>query len=154
MGGLLYQLVSQKQERRKKVPKNILIEAEIAKRVLSDLPAVNALGEQVPFNCPGCGGVLWKIDGGSSLRFRCHTGHVYTAAALMAEQTKKIEETMWVALRMFEKRKNLMITVARENKGAAARSARERAEASDIYIERIRAILQGNDKGTKSDLPT
>jgi len=77
MGGLLYQLIAQKSAERKLVPKDILIETKIAKRVLSDLPAVNALGVLVPFNCPGCGGVLWKVDKGSSMRYRCHTGHAY-----------------------------------------------------------------------------
>lgn len=154
MGGMLYELMGRKIGRRKPLPKDVLIEAEIAKRVLSDLPAVNALGDQVPFNCPNCGGVLWKVDGGLSTRYRCHTGHAYTAAALLAEQTKKIEETMWVALRMFEERRNLLTTVAQEHKGAAAKSAIERARLSDVHIERIKAILLADDKGTKSDLPT
>ncbi|MFD2147633.1 chemotaxis protein CheB [Mucilaginibacter antarcticus] len=153
MGGLLYQLVSKKAAKRKPVPKDILIESAIAERVLSDLPSVNALGDQVPFNCPNCGGVLWKVAIGAAKRYRCHTGHSYTAAALLAEQTKKLEETMWVALRMFEERKNLLTTMAVDSKGAIAKSASERAEASQVHIERIRAILLADDKGTKSDLP-
>jgi two-component system chemotaxis response regulator CheB len=60
IGGLLYQLIAKKTGKRKAIPKDILIETKIAKRVLSDLPSVNALGDQVPFNCPGCGGVLWQ----------------------------------------------------------------------------------------------
>jgi two-component system, chemotaxis family, protein-glutamate methylesterase/glutaminase len=153
MGGLLYQLMSRKFAKQKQVPKDILIEARIAKRVLSDLPSVNALGEQVPFNCPGCGGVLWKIDGSSPVRYRCHTGHAYTQSSLLAEQTMKIEETMWVALRMFEERKNLLTTIAREHSGTPSKSARERADISQIHIDRIKAILQANDKGTSKDIP-
>lgn len=146
MGHLLYRLISQKLEKRKPVPKDILIEAKIAERVLSDLPSVNALGEQVPFNCPGCGGVLWKIDKDSDLRFRCHTGHAYTAASLLAEQTRKIEETMWTALRMFEERKNLLITMTKEKKGVGSKSALERAELSQVHIDRIRAMLKSTGK--------
>jgi len=154
MGGLLYQLMNRKISKEKDIPKDILIEAKIAKRVLSDLPSVNALGEQVPFNCPGCGGVLWMIDKGASMRYRCHTGHAYTAAALLAEQTMKIEETMWVALRMFEERRNLLSTVAEQQGGAIGRSALERARESDVHIERIKAILSTDDKGTTSDMPS
>lgn len=153
MGGLLYQLVSRKIGKRTPVPKDVLIEATIAERVLSDLPSVNALGEQVPFNCPGCGGVLWKVGKTKAMRFRCHTGHAYTAPALLAEQTNKIEETMWIALRMFEERKNLLTTLAKEQKGAASRSALERADLSQIHIDRIRVILQADDKGTENDVP-
>ncbi|MEJ7778513.1 MAG: chemotaxis protein CheB [Daejeonella sp.] len=146
MGELLNKLVLKVPGKRKPVPKDILIETEIAKRVLSDLPSVNALGEQVPFNCPGCGGVLWKVDEGKSTRYRCHTGHAYTAAALVGEQTMKIEETMWVALRMFEERKNLLTTISKDQIGSAAQSAVERIKASDIHINRIKAILKANDK--------
>jgi two-component system chemotaxis response regulator CheB len=154
MGGLLYQLIGKKPEKQKaSIPADILIETKIAKRVLSDLPAVNALGDQVPFNCPGCGGVLWKIDEGSTMRYRCHTGHAYTSASLLAEQTMQIEETMWTALRMFEERRNLMITIAKEQKGAAAKSALERANISQVHIDRIKAILLADDKGTASDTP-
>jgi two-component system chemotaxis response regulator CheB len=153
MGSLLYQLILRKPGKPKAIPKDILIEATIAERVLSDLTSVNALGDQVPFNCPNCGGVLWKVDSGKSTRFRCHTGHAYTAAALLAEQTKKIEETMWVALRMFEERKNLLTTIGMESSGAVAKSATDRANISQVHIDRIRAILQSDDKGTSSDIP-
>lgn len=71
----------------------------------------------------------------------------------MAEQTNKIEETMWAALRMFEERKNLLTTVAQEQSGAVARSAQERAAASQVHIDRIRAILQTADGSTSGDVP-
>lgn len=146
MGGLLYQLLSIKVEKRKKVPKDILVESEIAKKVLSDLESVNALGDQVPFNCPGCGGVLWQVDKGESLRYRCHTGHAYTAKFLLEEQNKRIEETMWVALRMFEERKNLLTTMSKQMKGKSANTAMERAEFSQKHIDRIKSILHSDKK--------
>lgn len=153
MGGVLSELVKKKLGKSKPVPKDIRIESEIAQRILSDLPSVNALGEQVPFNCPGCGGVLWKVDSANGTRFRCHTGHAYTSITLLAEQNRKIEETMWTALRMFEERKNLLTTMAKEGTGSIARSAKERAELSDIHIQRIRRMLQADNKGTQDDIP-
>lgn len=153
MGAMLYQLIAQKLGRKVPIPKDILVEAKIAERVLSDLPSVNALGEQVPFNCPGCGGVLWKIDKDLSLRFRCHTGHAYTSASLLAEQTRKIEETMWTALRMFEERKNLLTEIGHGRKNAGSKSALERAKMSQIHIDRIRLILNTDDKESTDDMP-
>ena len=153
MGGILSKLLAKKPGKSKPVPKDILIEVEIATRVLSDLPSVNALGAQVPFNCPGCGGVLWKVDSGTNMRFRCHTGHSYTSKILLAEQTKLLDETMWTALRMFEERKNLLTTMAKEQTGAIAKSALERAKSSDVHIKRIRMILMANDKATTDDSP-
>jgi two-component system chemotaxis response regulator CheB len=153
MGGILSKVMLRKIGRRKPVPNDIQREAEIARRVLSDLDAVNSLGEQVPFNCPGCGGVLWKMNKGAALRYRCHTGHSYTAKVLLAEQTQKIEETMWTALRMFEERRNLLTTMSKGPENASSRSAKERAQLSQVHIDRIRAILMADDKGTNSDLP-
>ncbi|MGZ5222113.1 MAG: chemotaxis protein CheB [Chitinophagaceae bacterium] len=153
MGAVLAKVLNRKGLKEKKIPKDILTEAKIAERVLSDLPSVNSLGVQVPFNCPGCGGVLWKIKHGKTLRYRCHTGHAYTSAVLLAEQTKKIEETMWTALRMFEERRNLLTTIAKEQKGGIAKGAKERAEASQVHIDRIRAILLTDDKPNESDVP-
>lgn len=153
MGGLLYQLMSRELGSPKSIPEDIQIEAKIAQRVLSDLPSVNALGDQVPFNCPGCGGVLWKINDSSPIRYRCHTGHAYTESSLLAEQTMKIEETMWTALRMFEERKNLLNTMARAHGGAMAKSALQRAELSQVHIDRIKAILKSNDAGTSKEVP-
>jgi two-component system chemotaxis response regulator CheB len=146
MGALLSSLAQKRRGKRIHVPRDIVIEAKIAERVLSDLPSVEALGTQVPFNCPGCGGVLWEIVEGTALRYRCHTGHSYTAAVLLAEQTAKIEETLWVALRMFEERRNLLSTIAKTKTGPHARSAAERAEESVAHIERIRALLRVTDK--------
>jgi len=146
MGGLLYQLLAQKTEKRKPVPKDILVESEIAKNVLSDLASVNALGDQVPFNCPGCGGVLWQIDKADSLRYRCHTGHAYSAKSLLEEQNIRIEETMWVALRMFEERKNLLTTMSKQMTGKSSNTALERAKFSQIHIDRIKSILHSKEE--------
>jgi two-component system chemotaxis response regulator CheB len=155
MGPILVQLVAEKlPSERINVPQDILTEAKIAERISSDLEAVNSLGEQVPFNCPGCGGVLWKIGTGKEMRYRCHTGHAYTYKSLLAEQTSKIEETMWTALRMFEERRNLLTTYAKTQTGASARSALERSQLSQVHIDRIRSILVADDKGTPSDQPS
>lgn len=153
IGGVLSILMTREPKKQPAIPEDILKEVKIAERVLSDLPSVNSLGEQVPFNCPGCGGVLWKMDKGPGLRYRCHTGHAYTATTLLTEQTMKIEETMWIALRMFEERKNLLTTIAKEKKGAVAKSANERAKMSQVHIDRIRAILLTDDKSSISDSP-
>ena len=154
MGPLLYQLIPRKLRKSVPVPSDVSTEAKIAERVLSDLASVNNVGDQVPFNCPGCGGVLWKVEKDSNSRFRCHTGHAYTEASLLAEQTKKIEETMWTALRMFEERKNLLTDMARGKKGVGSQSALERAKMSQVHIDRIRAILKTANSESGDDMPT
>lgn len=146
IGELLTRIVLQPVRKSPAVPADIASEALIAERVVSDVSAVEHLGEQVPFNCPNCNGVLWKMKQGGMLRYRCHTGHAFTAAVLLTEQTKQIEETLWVALRMFEERKNLLNTMAQPRGGGFDRSAGERAKESQVHIERIRSILLSSGK--------
>lgn len=140
MGALLTGLVSRRKRKRTAIPEDIAVEAVIAERVLSDLESVEELGDQAPFNCPGCGGVLWQLKKGKLLRYRCHTGHSYTAATLMAEQRAKMEETLWIALRMFEENRNLLIRMGAQ--GEASPSHVERVEQAQVHIERIRAMLR------------
>jgi len=56
-------------------------------------------GELSPFTCPDCSGVLTKLKEGNRLRFRCHTGHAFTADSLLAALTENIEESLWNAIR-------------------------------------------------------
>jgi two-component system, chemotaxis family, protein-glutamate methylesterase/glutaminase len=140
MGPLLDQLTREAVGTGKPIPEDVKTEAIIAERVLSDVSAVNSLGDLVPYNCPNCGGVLWNMKGSATDRFRCHTGHSFTAAALLASQTEKIEETLWIALRMFEERHNLLNAMGAKT-SAAGTSTRARAREAKVHIERIRAIL-------------
>ena len=142
MGALLPRLVSQRPGRRQAVPSDVRTEAAIAERVSSDVAQVNGLGDQVPYNCPGCGGVLWEMDSAGKKRYRCHTGHSYTAATLLASQSEKIEEILWISLRMLEERKNLLTSMTeRARTEGLQRSTRQRAKENQGYIDRIRGLL-------------
>lgn len=142
MGPLLEEYAKRHPENGESIPEAIRIEAEIAERVLSDVAQVSGLGSQVPYNCPNCGGVLWEMTGSEEARFRCHTGHSFTTKALLTSQTEKIEETLWVSLRMSEERKNLLSNLAKTEKfESLRRSYAEQVKATQVHIERIRAML-------------
>lgn len=149
MGGLLAKLVNGRARRRKPVPRHVAIEAAIAERVLSDVDAVEALGDQVPYNCPSCGGVLWEMSLKGVRRYRCHTGHAFTDPALLVAQTEKIEETLWVSLRMLEERRNLLNSMQGRSAGAG-RSPAQRAKETEVHIERIRRMLTTSAKVTNA----
>ncbi|CAA9391616.1 MAG: Protein-glutamate methylesterase [uncultured Pyrinomonadaceae bacterium] len=59
-------------------------------------------GELSPFTCPDCHGVLSKIKDGKRSRFRCHTGHAFSADALLATVTENIEDSLYNAMRGVE----------------------------------------------------
>jgi two-component system, chemotaxis family, protein-glutamate methylesterase/glutaminase len=146
MGALLAKLLERPARKDRAIPSDVAIEARIAERVLSDLPSVEGVGDQVPFNWPGCGGLLWEVAEGKLLRYRCHTGHAYTSSVLLAEQTAKIEETLWIALRMFEERRNLLTTVSDRNGRGFSASATARAKESEVHIDRIRTMLRSSEQ--------
>jgi two-component system chemotaxis response regulator CheB len=141
MGALLDRLVRAPVPKSKPAPEDVAVEALIAERVVSDVHAANRLGEQVPYNCPDCGGVLWQMSQPKSLRYRCHVGHAFTAASLLQTQSEKIEETLWVTLRMLEERRNLATSMIASIPSALSSGAEARAREADVHIKRIREIL-------------
>jgi two-component system chemotaxis response regulator CheB len=152
MGALLERLVAESPGEPKPVPGDIKAEALIAERVLSDVKGVSGLGDQVPYNCPNCGGVLWELAASKADRYRCHTGHSFTAVSLLTSQTEKIEETLWVSLRMFEERKNLLNAMAKTEKHQSTQQTyAEQAKGTEVHINRIRAMLMAPQPHAETD---
>jgi two-component system, chemotaxis family, protein-glutamate methylesterase/glutaminase len=142
MGEVVMTLINRRQEKRSRIPQDIRIEAHIAERVLSDVTQVEGLGTHVPYNCPNCGGVLWEMNARGVKRYRCHTGHSFTSTALLTAQSEKIEEALWISMRMFEERKNLFSRMLRGDiSPAMKRMYAQRQKENQIHIERIRSIL-------------
>ena len=75
IGARLDRLAHVRPRKTRPLPDNVKLEALIAERVLSDVHAVNELDTQVPYNGPGCGGVLWQVEKSRTTRYRCHVGH-------------------------------------------------------------------------------
>ena len=46
------------------------------------------------FVCPECGGSLWEVDEAGLKRYRCFTGHGFTADSLLSAQNGKLEEAL------------------------------------------------------------
>lgn len=59
-------------------------------------------GDLTPFTCPDCHGVLVKLTDGERARFRCHTGHAFSADSLLATVTEDIEDSLYNAIRGIE----------------------------------------------------
>lgn len=63
---------------------------------------VPQFGELTPYTCPDCHGVLSSIKEGMRVRYRCHTGHAFSADTLLQALTENIEQSMWSAIRGME----------------------------------------------------
>ncbi|MDQ2769504.1 MAG: chemotaxis protein CheB [Bacteroidota bacterium] len=123
------------------IPADLRLEAAIAERVVGDAEAAAQLGHLVPLTCPDCGGTLWEVAHGKVQRFRCHTGHVFTADALAHNSSQSLEETLWVALRMMEERKNLLSSMARRGETSYPVQQAEKLEEIKKHIDRLREFL-------------
>lgn len=125
-------------------PKEVVAEAAIAERVTISMDAVKELGERSDFSCPECGGGLWTPKDEPS-RYRCHVGHVFSQAELELRQKYALENTMWIALRMMEERRNLLkkMSTEEQSKGwvKSAASKLQRALELEEHIDRLKKIL-------------
>jgi two-component system chemotaxis response regulator CheB len=81
------------------VPEHMEAEVKIANQEDPLQAGVTQLGEPSIFSCPECHGVLLKKMEGSHFRFRCHTGHAYSAESLLAQISDQIEIQLWKAIR-------------------------------------------------------
>jgi two-component system, chemotaxis family, protein-glutamate methylesterase/glutaminase len=80
--------------------KQLEIEENMIKGLGGDV--VTELGEPSLFTCPECHGALIKIRGEQPSRFRCHTGHAFTAESLLAELKESTEAAIWNAMRSLQ----------------------------------------------------
>lgn len=147
LGALLQELVSQVPPPATPIPKDLLAEAAIAERVVGTTDEIAKLGEQVPLTCPDCGGALWRLEHGNVLRFRCHTGHAFSADALFESSKHALEETLWVALRMMEERKSLLSTMALRGDSLWSVQQEERLNEMKAHINRLREFLLNGSMG-------
>lgn len=78
------------------------IEIRIAAEASGFESGIMKLGEPSPYTCPDCHGVLASLRDGKLMRFRCHTGHAFSADSLLATVTENIENSLYNAIRGVE----------------------------------------------------
>ena len=82
--------------------KRMETEVNIAAQDIAFDMGILDMGELTPLTCPECNGALISLKEGKLIRYRCHTGHAYTASSLLAETTRVVEESFWKAIRSLE----------------------------------------------------
>jgi len=86
------------------VPASMEIEVNVAKEQDPLAAGVLELGSPSRYACPECHGVLMQVKEADRVRFRCHTGHAYSAASLLSELEEKIETSLWNAVRALQEK--------------------------------------------------
>jgi len=134
----------------KAVPEDVQIEAAITERMSSNVEEMEKIGTRSIFSCPDCGGGLWEIKNDSVHRYRCYTGHVYTEKVLLEKQADALEESLWVAIRMLEERKNMFLMMAHRNQETTRieleAENRKKAKSMVLHINRLKKLMITLDK--------
>jgi two-component system chemotaxis response regulator CheB len=122
-----------------------LLAAEELKELTAYEDDADHPGKPSPYACPECGGVLWELNEGELLRFRCRVGHAYSTEALTTEQSLAAENALWTALRALEEqgaiRRRMAERARRHGHVRAAATYDERARDLDLQARQVRTLL-------------
>jgi len=105
-------------------------EAQIGESGLVSPQELDEIGERSALTCPSCNGALWRMYDEHPLRYRCHTGHAFSALSLEEAGARSAEDAIWGAIRAVHER----MIFARERQQWAQRAGQEQ----EVVIEQAR----------------
>jgi two-component system chemotaxis response regulator CheB len=127
------------------VPVEVKVEVDIAKEENAVDAGVEQIGEPSSFACPECHGVLLRMKGEHPPRFRCHTGHAYSAQSLVAAAGEEVEQALWTAVRSLEEARLLLKHLATHSRdeGDTARAEALEADGDEAgrQAEAVRMVV-------------
>lgn len=94
MARLLIKLVGEDAGQTPEIPSRIRLEAAIAAQEYGSMKTEEKLGTPSVFICPECHGPLWEIEDGPLIRYRCHTGHAFTADVMLEAQSEEADQIL------------------------------------------------------------
>jgi two-component system chemotaxis response regulator CheB len=99
--------------------------------------------------------VLWQIQDGRMIRFRCRVGHAFSAESLLASQSDGLETALWSAMRALEEKASLTRRLAerateRSQPGVAERFG-ARADEAEAQADIIRRVLLDQRRESDSE---
>ena len=143
---LLTTLVTQPRiaDRAPPVPAALLREHQLSLSEGNAMEHLDAIATPSKITCPDCHGVLWELRDAHPRRYRCHTGHAYTARTLEASQGLRTEDALWNAMRALHEREALLRTMSAQCRNAGDHDEAERlakeAEHAALHARQLHAI--------------
>lgn len=125
------------------------IEIRIAAQENALQIGVMGLGQQSKYTCPDCHGVLVQIEEGPIVRFRCHTGHAFSAMTLLSEISLAVDNGLWATIRALEERQLLLEQLSQLSsaRGGSDSHAKFEVHAKRLqgHIRKLREVASGGD---------
>jgi two-component system chemotaxis response regulator CheB len=111
----------------------------------SDMADLDQIGTPSSVTCPECSGALWEISHSRPIRYRCHTGHAFTARVLESLQAKVLEDAVWGAVRALHEQERLFSklcdTELRSDNKEGAAEYRAKADQARAYSKSLRDVI-------------
>lgn len=127
-------------------PEHLKHEVEMAKTGKPTIGLMDRIGRRSVVTCPDCDGVMWEIEEGGTLRYRCHVGHAFSADLVNIALEDSVSRALTVALRSFEERaeiaRNLEDQAERTSRAASAKMWRDRITQLDAEAEVVRDAIK------------
>ncbi len=121
------------------VPEDLLLEHDQMTQK-SDAPDMDRYGEISEFTCPECDGPMWERHDGGLLRYRCRTGHAFTAEGVIEARSEELEQNLWSALNKLEESALLSERIAEDARARGYERTAARFE-QKAESDRQRALL-------------
>ena len=102
------------------VASSLEYEVNIASGGRGSMTEMDRIGRRSVLACPDCHGVMWEIDEGELVRYRCHVGHAYSAEIMSLALDENLKRAFGSALRALDER----IALARKLEAQASTSGR------------------------------
>ncbi|WP_024519375.1 chemotaxis protein CheB [Bradyrhizobium sp. Tv2a-2] len=136
MPALFEKLVRQPEGEPMPVTGAIEYEVEIARGGRGSMSQMDRIGRRSVLACPDCHGVMWEIDEGELVRYRCHVGHAYSAELMSLSLDDNLRRAFGSALRALDER----ISLARKLEEQASGSGR--TQIAESWAEKAREFEQ------------
>ena len=104
MPALFEKLVRQPEGQAMPVPDNLEYEVNVASGGRGTMHEMDRIGRRSVLACPDCHGVMWEIEEGELVRYRCHVGHAYSAEIMSLALDENLRQAFGSALRALDER--------------------------------------------------
>lgn len=104
MPALLRRLMNQPQGNSIEPSPQLRYEVDVAKGGNGGMSKLDRMGQRSLLACPDCHGVMWEIQEGDLLRYRCHVGHAYTAELMGLALDETLRRALNSGLRALDER--------------------------------------------------
>jgi two-component system chemotaxis response regulator CheB len=150
MPALLDRLVRQPAGEPVPVASNLEYEVNVASGGRGSMSEMDRIGKRSVLACPDCHGVMWEIEDGDLIRYRCHEGHAYSAEIMSLALDDNLRRAFASALRALEERialaKKLQDQASASGRALAAKSWSDKAREFEEEARIIRNSVKRTDE--------